>query len=266
MEKLLAEAAYLAGQGVKELILVAQETTLYGTDLYGEKKLPELLRKLSEIEGIEWIRLLYCYPEEITDALLETIRDTKKVLPYLDLPIQHASDEILKRMGRHTTQEQLEAKIAQIRNTIPQVCLRTTLIAGFPGETEEDHEILLDFVRRMQFDRLGVFTYSREDGTPAAAMKGQITARVKKKRQKQLMLAQQEIAFAKAEAMEGLTLTAMVEGRIAGEDVYTARTYKDAPGVDGLLFIETGRELMTGDLVQVRVTGAQDYDLIGEPV
>ena len=266
MEKLLAEAAYLAGQGVKELILVAQETTLYGTDLYGEKKLPELLRKLSEIEGIEWIRLLYCYPEEITDALLETIRDTNKVLPYLDLPIQHASDEILKRMGRHTTQEQLEAKIAQIRNTIPQVCLRTTLIAGFPGETEEDHEILLDFVRRMQFDRLGVFTYSREDGTPAAAMKGQIPARVKKKRQKQLMLAQQEIAFAKAEAMEGLTLTAMVEGRIAGEDVYTARTYKDAPGVDGLLFIETGRELMTGDLVQVRVTGAQDYDLIGEPV
>ena len=264
MEELIREAQTLAQSGVRELILVAQETTLYGVDLYGEKKLPELLRELALVEGIAWIRILYCYPEEITPELVRTIRDTPKVLHYLDIPVQHASDDILRKMGRHTNRRELEEMIAFVRREIPDICLRTTLISGFPGETIADHEILEDFVRKMRFDRLGVFPYSREEGTPAASMKPQVPARLKKKRQKDLMLIQQEIAFEQAEDMKGRVLEAMVEGKIVGEDAYTARTYKDAPGVDGLLFIETKRDLMTGDLVRVRVTGSQDYDLIGE--
>ena len=263
MEELAAQARELAEQGVRELILVAQETTLYGTDLYGDKKLPELLRQLSEVEGIEWIRLLYCYPEEITDELLYAMRDLPKVLHYLDMPVQHAADSILKKMGRRTDRRELEEKIQRIRSVLPDVCLRTTLITGFPGEKEEDHRQLMDFVERMRFDRLGVFTYSKEEGTPAAKMSPQIPARVKKKRRKELMLLQQQIAFEEAEAMSGRVVDAIVEGRIAGEDVYLARTYKDAPGVDGALFIETMRELMSGDLVKVQITGSNEYDLIG---
>ena len=263
MEELVAQARELAEQGVRELILVAQETTLYGTDLYGDKKLPELLRQLSEVEGIEWIRLLYCYPEEITDELLYAMRDLPKVLHYLDMPVQHAADSILKKMGRRTDRRELEEKIQRIRSVLPDVCLRTTLITGFPGEKEEDHRQLMDFVERMRFDRLGVFTYSKEEGTPAAKMSPQIPARVKKKRRKELMLLQQQIAFEEAEAMSGRVVDAIVEGRIAGEDVYLARTYKDAPGVDGALFIETMRELMSGDLVKVQITGSNEYDLIG---
>ena len=236
MEQLLEQARLLASKGIRELILVAQETTLYGTDLYGHKALPELLRKLADIPGIEWIRLMYC---------------------------QHASDEILRRMGRHTNRQELTEKIAMLREMMPDICLRTTLITGFPGEKEEDHRALLDFVREMRFDRLGVFTYSKEDGTPAARMSPQIPARVKKKRQKDLMLLQQEIAFEAAQEMEGRVLDALVEGQLVGEHVYLARTYKDAPGIDGALFIETQRELMTGDLVKVKVTGSREYDLIG---
>ena len=263
MERLIAQAQSLAQQGVRELILVAQETTLYGTDLYGSKKLPELLERLSEVDGIDWIRLLYCYPEEITEELLLAMRDLPKVLHYLDMPVQHASDSILKKMGRRTNRRELEEKIALIRQILPDVCLRTTLITGFPGEKEEDHRQLMEFVEKMRFDRLGVFTYSKEEGTPAAGMSPQIPARIKKKRQKDLMLLQQGIAFEAARGMKGRELDAIIEGRIVDEDVYMARTYKDAPGIDGALFIETKRELMTGDLVRVRITDAKDYDLIG---
>ena len=263
MEDLLRQAQALAEKGIKELILVAQETTLYGTDLYGHKALPELLRKLSEIEGIEWIRLMYCYPEEITVEIAEAMRDIPKVLHYIDMPIQHASDSILKRMGRRTDKQELEQKIAMLREMMPDICLRTTLITGFPGEKEEDHKELLDFVREMRFDRLGVFTFSKEEGTPAARMSPQIPARVRKKRLKELMLLQQQIAFEAAGDMEGRVLEAIVEGQLVGEQVYLARTYKDAPGIDGVVFIETQRELMTGDLVKVKITGSREYDLIG---
>ena len=263
MEDLLRQAQALAEKGIKELILVAQETTLYGTDLYGHKALPELLRKLSEIEGIEWIRLMYCYPEEITVEIAEAMRDIPKVLHYIDMPIQHASDSILKKMGRRTDKQELKQKIAMLREMMPDICLRTTLITGFPGEKEEDHRELLDFVREMRFDRLGVFTYSKEEGTPAAKMSPQIPARVRKKRQKELMLLQQQIAFETAADMEGRELEVLVEGQLVGEQVYLARTYKDAPGIDGAVFIETQRELMTGDLVKVKITGSREYDLIG---
>ena len=263
MEQLLEQARLLASKGIRELILVAQETTLYGTDLYGHKALPELLRKLAVIPGIEWIRLMYCYPEEITDEIAEAMRDIPQVLHYIDMPIQHAGDEILRRMGRRTNRQELTEKIAMLREMMPDICLRTTLITGFPGEKEEDHRALLDFVREMRFDRLGVFTYSKEEGTPAAKMSPQIPARVKKKRQKELMLLQQEIAFEAAQEMEGRVVDALVEGQLVGEHGYLARTYKDAPGIDGALFIETQRELMTGDLVIVKITGSREYDLIG---
>ncbi len=263
MESVLSTAEDLASQGVRELILVAQETTVYGTDLYGKKMLPELLHRLAQIEGIRWIRLLYCYPEEITAELVQAIREEPKVLHYIDMPIQHASDDILKRMGRRTNKKELEEIIALLRKEIPDICIRTTLIAGFPGETEKDHKTLVSFVRKMKFERLGVFAYSREEGTPAARMLSQIPAPVKRKRRKELMLLQQEIAFRKARRMKGKTVEAIIEGRIVGEDVYTARTYMDAPGVDGTLFIETRRELMSGDFVKVKITGSDQYDLVG---
>ena len=264
MESLIEEAEQLAGKGVRELILVAQETTLYGMDLYGRKALPELLRRLCAIRDLYWIRILYCYPEEITEELIRTIREEKKICHYLDLPIQHASDRILGRMGRRTDKAQLENIIGKLRQEIPDICLRTTLITGFPGETEEDHEKLLAFVDQMEFDRLGVFPYSQEEDTPAALMEDQIPEEVKRDRYAQLMELQQEIAFEAAEAMEGRVVTAMIEGRIVDENAYVARTYRDAPGVDGFLFVNTGRELITGDFVKVRVTGAHEYDLIGE--
>ena len=262
-EELVEQAKALAAKGIKELILVAQETTLYGTDLYGHKALPELLRDLAQIEGIEWIRLMYCYPEEITVEIAEAMRDIPKVLHYIDMPIQHASDSILKRMGRRTDKQELKQKIAMLREMMPDICLRTTLITGFPGEKEEDHRELLDFVREMRFDRLGVFTFSKEEGTPAAKMSPQVPARIRKKRQKELMLLQQQIAFETAADMEGRVLEVLVEGQLVGEQVYLARTYKDAPGIDGAVFIETQRELMTGDLVKVKITGSREYDLIG---
>ncbi len=233
MESLLKEAEALAGEGVKELILVAQETTLYGTDLYGHKALPELLHKLCEIEGLYWIRILYCYPEEIDEELIQTRKTEEKICHYLDLPIQHASDEILKRMGRRVDREKLTNIVNYLREEIPDICLRTTLITGFPGETDMDHETLLDFVEETAFDRLGVFPYSQEEDTPAAAMDGQISEEVKEKRYGELMALQQEIAFEAAMQMNGRVVTAMIEGRIADEDAYVARTYKDAPNVDG---------------------------------
>jgi len=264
MEDLLKEAQTLADQGVKELILVAQETTLYGQDLYGKKCLAELLRKLCKIEGLYWIRILYCYPEEIDEELIAVIRDEEKVVPYLDLPIQHASDAILKRMGRRTTNADLRRIIARLREEIPEIALRTSLITGFPGETKEDHEELYRFVNEMEFDRLGVFTYSQEENTPAAIMSDQIEETVKEARRDELMELQQAIAFEKAEDMIGSVLWCMIEGKVADEEVYVARTYKDAPNVDGYIFIQTSATLMTGDFVKVQVTDSNEYDLIGE--
>ena len=264
MEDLLTEAKSLAAQGVKELILVAQETTLYGKDLYGKKCLAELLHKLCEIEDLYWIRILYCYPEEIDDELIAAIRDEEKVVPYLDLPIQHASDTILKRMGRRTSNEDLRRIIGKLRAEIPDIALRTSLITGFPGETEEDHEELYRFVNEMEFDRLGVFTYSREENTPAAVMPNQIDEEVKEARRDEIMELQQAIAFEKAEDMVGQVLWCMIEGKVADEDVYVGRTYKDAPNVDGYIFVQTSATLMTGDFVKVQVTDSNEYDLIGE--
>ena len=264
MERLLEEAADLAEQGVKELILVAQETTLYGRDIYGEKSLHKLLRELCRIKGIRWIRILYCYPEEIDDNLIQVMKEESKICHYLDLPIQHANNEILKRMGRRTSKEQLIAIIEKLREAIPDITLRTTLITGFPGETKEQHEELMEFVDQMEFDRLGVFTYSPEEDTPAAEMPRQVPEEVKEERQAEIMELQQEISFEKAEEMVGKSLWCMVEGKVADEYAYVARTYKDAPGVDGYLFIQTIEELMSGDFVKVRVTGADEYDLIGE--
>ena len=264
MEYLVSEAQELAAQGVKELILVAQETTVYGTDLYGHKALPELLRELCKINGIYWIRILYCYPEEIDDELIQVMREEKKICRYLDLPVQHASDSILQRMGRKTDRMKLEAIIEKLRREIPDICLRTTLITGFPGESEAEHEELLSFVERMKFDRLGVFTYSQEEDTPAADMPEQIPEEIKQERQAQLMELQQEIAFEAAQEMVGRVVTAMIEGKVADENAYVARTYKDAPNVDGFLFINTSREMMTGDFVRVKVTASYEYDLIGE--
>lgn len=264
MEALVKEAEELAEGGVRELILVAQETTVYGKDLYGRKALPELLEKLCCIPGLYWIRLLYCYPEEITPELIDCIRREPKICHYLDMPIQHAADEILKKMGRRTNQEELRERIAQIREAIPDICLRTTLISGFPGETQEDFEELYNFVDEMEFDRLGVFPYSREEGTPAAEMPDQVPQEIKESRRDELMELQQEIAFEKAESMKGRTILAMIEGKVEDENAYVARTYMDAPGVDGLLFINTSRQLLTGDFVRARVTGSYEYDLIGE--
>lgn len=263
MERLLKEAEELAGQGVKELILVAQETTLYGKDIYGEKRLPELLRKLCGIPGLRWIRILYCYPEEITDELIRVMKEETKICHYLDLPIQHANDRILKRMGRRTSKRELTEIIEKLRREIPDICLRTTLISGFPGETEAEHEELMDFVDQTEFDRLGVFTYSPEEDTPAAELPNQIEEGVKKERQAELMELQQEIAFANAEDMIGREVLVMIEGKVADENAYVGRTYRDAPGVDGMIFVETGELLLSGDFARVKVTGALEYDLIG---
>ena len=264
MEELVNEAKALAEYGVRELILVAQETTLYGLDLYGEKRLPQLLSQLAKIPGIYWIRIQYCYPEEITDELIEVIKTEEKVCHYLDIPIQHASDRILKRMNRRTTRKQLEEMIRKLRREIPDIVLRTTLISGFPGETEEDHQTLMEFVDEMEFDRLGVFAYSAEEDTPAASFPDQIPQELKEERRDEIMELQQEIAFAHSEEMVGRILDVMIEGKVADEPAYVGRTYMDAPNVDGLIFVDTGEALMSGDFVRVRVTQAAEYDLIGE--
>ena len=264
MERLLKEAQDLAEQGVKELILVAQETTLYGKDLYGEKSLPKLLRELCKISGIRWIRILYCYPEEITDELIQVMKEEPKICHYLDLPIQHANDTILKRMGRRTSKQELIDIVQKLRKEIPDICLRTTLITGFPGETQEQHEEVMEFIDTLEFDRLGAFTYSPEEDTPAATFEDQIDEEVKEDRQADIMELQQEIAFDKAEDMIGREVLVMIEGKVADENAYVGRTYRDAPNVDGLIFINTDVELISGDFAKVKVTGELDYDLIGE--
>ncbi len=264
MEELLEEARQLSEKGVKELILVAQETTLYGVDLYGQKMLPKLLKELAKISGIQWIRIQYCYPEEITDELIEVIKEEEKICHYLDIPIQHASDTILKRMNRRTDKKQLKEIIGKLRREIPDIALRTTLISGFPGETKEDHEALMEFVDEMEFDRLGVFAYSAEEDTPAFSFENQAPEELKEERRDQLMELQQEIAFEKSESMKGRILDVLIEGKVADEPAYVGRTYMDAPGVDGLIFVNTGQLLMSGDFVRVKVVGASEYDLIGE--
>lgn len=264
MEKLAAQAEYLASQGVRELIVVAQETTVYGQDLYGEKSLHILLKKLCRIPGIQWIRILYCYPEEIYPELIQTMKEERKICHYLDLPIQHCNNRILKRMGRRTTKEELIQIVETLRKEIPDIILRTTLITGFPGETQEEHEELMEFIDTMEFDRLGVFTYSAEEDTPAARMPDQIDEEEKQRRQAELMELQQEISIDKGNARIGSEVEVMVEGKVADENAYVARTYGDAPGVDGYLFINTDTQLMSGDFAMVRVTGALEYDLIGE--
>lgn len=263
MERLLEEARGLVSAGVRELILVAQETTLYGVDLYGKKMLPQLLRELCQIEELHWIRILYCYPEEITEELIEVIKEEQKICRYLDIPIQHASDEVLKRMGRRTTKKDLQEIIGKLRGEIPDICLRTTLISGFPGEREEDFEELYRFVNEMEFDRLGVFAYSPEEDTPAVLLPDQIPEEIRQKRRDELMELQQEIAFEKAEEKVGKELEAVIEGYLPGEGVYVARTYMDAPNVDGYLFLSSERELDSGSFVTVQVTGSSGYDLTG---
>ena len=264
MEQLLAEARELAENGVRELILVAQETTLYGKDLYGEKTLPKLLHELAQIPGIYWIRIQYCYPEEITDELIQAIKTEEKVCHYLDIPIQHASDRILKRMGRRTHKAELKERIGALRREIPDIALRTTFICGFPGETQEDHEELMEFVDEMEFERVGVFTYSAEEDTPAYSYPDQIPEEVKEERRADVMELQQEIAFEHCENMVGKVLDVMIEGKVADEPAYVGRTYMDAPNVDGLIFVNADEMLMSGDFVRVKVTGANEYDLIGE--
>ncbi len=268
MEHLIEEAKMLAQRGTKELILVAQETTLYGVDLYKKKALPELLNKLSEIEGIEWIRILYCYPEEITDELIETIRDNKKVVHYLDIPIQHASDAVLKNMHRKTRQAELKERISALRKAIPDIALRTTLITGFPGETEEDFEILKNFVSEMRFERLGVFPYSQEEGTPAAEMTDQIPEKIKLQRQDEIMKLQQGIAFEKARELCGRELRVMVIGYDPENNMYLTRSYMDNPDIDSLVFVDAGEynNKISGDMIDCRIIDADGYDLIGERI
>ena len=264
MEQLISAAKKLVADGVKELILVAQETTVYGKDLYGEKMLPSLLHKLCEIEGIVWIRLLYCYPEEITDELIETMKTEKKICHYIDMPIQHVSNRILKLMGRRTNKEQLTQIVEKLRNSMPDITLRTTLITGFPGEMEEEHEEVVEFVDRMEFERLGVFNYSPEENTPAAEMPNQIDEDTKDKRRNTIMELQQEISMEKSQELIGREFLVMIEGKVVDENVYIGRTYMDAPNVDGNIFVNTDEELITGDFVKVKVTGALEYDIIGE--
>lgn len=266
MEELLKQARELAEQGVKELILVAQETTLYGIDLYGEKSLHKLLDALNEVPGIQWIRIMYCYPEEIYEKLIQSIKRNKKVCHYLDMPIQHINNAILKRMGRRTTKEELIEKTSHLKQEIPDITLRTTLISGFPGETVEMHEELMYFLNEMEFDRLGAFTYSPEDGTPAATFTDQIAEEVKSEWRDEIMELQEEIIFDKNEEMKNRELWVMIEGKVDAENAYVGRTYRDAPEIDGYVFVNTDETLMTGDFVKVKITGACEYDLIGEMI
>lgn len=266
MERLIREAELLAENGVEELILVAQETTMYGKDIYGEKRLPELLRELCKITGIRWIRILYCYPEEITDELILVMKQEDKICNYLDMPIQHSSDNVLRRMGRRTNKQELTDIITKLRKEIPNICLRTTLISGFPGETEEEHKELIEFVKEMKFDRLGVFPYSKEEDTPAAILPDQIDEETKEHRRDEIMKVQQEIAFQKAEDMLYRKVDVLIEGKLPDENVFIGRTYKDAPNVDGYIFVSCSHELMSGEFVKVQITDAREYDLIGEIV
>ena len=263
MEQLIKEAQYMASQGIEELVLVAQETTCYGKDLYGEKRLHVLVRELAKIDGIKWIRLMYCYPEEIYDELIDCFRDEPKLLHYIDMPIQHSEDAILKRMGRRTDRASIEAVIGKLREAAPDIAIRTSLIAGFPGETQEEHEALMAFLDEQELDRVGVFTYSREDGTPAATFENQIDEKTAAQWRNEIMELQQEISLDKNETFVGKIMQVIVEGYSSDDDVYVGRTYRDAPGVDGLVFVNCDYELMSGQIVDVRINEVGPYDMIG---
>ena len=263
MDRLLASAEKLAADGIKELVLVAQETTLYGVDLYGSKKLPELLTKLSDIDGLEWIRLLYCYPEEITDELITVMAENPKICHYIDIPIQHSENEILRRMGRKTSREDIVSLVSKLRSAMPDIAIRTTLISGFPGETQELHDGLVDFVDECEFDRLGVFTYSPEEGTPAADYDDQVDGELAAKWRDEIMELQQEISYEKNQELIGSVQRVLIEGYLVEDDVYVGRTYRDAPGVDGIVFVSAPYELISGSFVDVKITEANEYDLTG---
>lgn len=263
VDRLLASAEKLAADGIKELVLVAQETTLYGVDLYGGKKLPELLTKLSDIEGIEWIRLLYCYPEEITDELISVMAENPKICHYIDIPIQHSENEILRKMGRKTSREDIVSLVSKLRTAMPDIAIRTTLISGFPGETQKLHDGLVDFVDECEFDRLGVFTYSPEEGTPAAGYEDQVDGELAAKWRDEIMELQQEISYEKNQELIGSIQRVLIEGYLVEDDVYVGRTYRDAPGVDGIVFVSAPYELMSGSFVDVKITEANEYDLTG---
>ena len=266
MEEVLETAQKLVEKGYQELVLVAQETTVYGQDLYGEKRLPKLLQELNKLEGLKWIRLLYCYPEEITDELIQVLAESSKVCHYIDMPIQHSEDRILRAMGRRTNQQQIRTVVGKLREAMPDIVIRTTLITGFPGETQDEHEALMAFVDEMEFERLGVFTYSPEEGTKAADYPDQIDEEVKKQRQEEIMLLQQEISYDNNEQMVGRELEVLIEGYLYEDDVYIGRSYREAPNVDGYIFVSAEEELISGDMVQVRITEANEYDLIGEVI
>ena len=266
MEEVLDEAGQLAKKGIKELVLVAQEVTLYGKDIYQKKALPKLLEELCKIEGIEWIRLLYCYPEEITDELIEVMKTEEKICHYIDMPIQHSEDTILKRMGRRTTKAQIKEVIGKLREAMPDICIRTTLITGFPGETQEEHEALMEFVDEMEFDRLGVFTYSKEEDTKAAEFENQVEEEIKEQRKEEIMQLQQEVSYDLNQDMIGKELEVLIEGYLFDEDVYVGRSYKDAPTVDGYVFVSSEEEIVSGSFVKVKIKEAEEYDLIGDVI
>lgn len=266
MEEVLDEAGQLAKKGIKELVLVAQEVTLYGKDIYQKKALPKLLEELCKIEGIEWIRLLYCYPEEITDELIEVMKTEEKICHYIDMPIQHSEDTILKRMGRRTTKAQIKEVIGKLREAMPDICIRTTLITGFPGETQEEHEALMEFVDEMEFDRLGVFTYSMEEDTKAAEFEDQVEEEIKEQRKEEIMQLQQEVSYDLNQDMIGKELEVLIEGYLFDEDVYVGRSYKDAPTVDGYVFVSSEEEIVSGSFVKVKIKEAEEYDLIGDVI
>lgn len=263
MEQLLKETEYMASQGIEELVLVAQETTCYGKDLYGEKRLHVLVRELAKIDGIKWIRLMYCYPEEIYDELIDCFKEEPKLLHYIDMPMQHSEDAILKRMGRRTDRASIETVIGKLREAAPDIAIRTSLIAGFPGETQEDHEALMAFLDEQELDRVGVFTYSREDGTPAATFENQIDEETAEQWRNEIMELQQEISLDKNETFVGMIMQVIIEGYSSDDDVYVGRTYRDAPGVDGLVFVNCDYELMSGQIVDVRINEVGPYDMIG---
>ena len=265
-DALIAEAEALAADGVTELMVVAQETTLYGVDLYGKKRLPELLKRLCAIEGLKLIRLLYCYPEEITDELIETIASEPKICHYIDMPIQHASDPVLKRMGRRTNGAQIRKTIRKLRKAMPDIAIRTSLITGFPGETDEDHACLMSFLEECRLDRVGVFTYSREENTPAYRMKDRVLKSVANRRRRELMGLQQKIVFEKNAALVGHEFDVIIDGRIPEDGVYVGRTYMDAPGIDSVVFVRSGRDIISGSVVRVLIEDFKNYDLIGTEV
>lgn len=265
-EEIVEEAKSIAENGKNEILIIAQETTIYGTDLYGRKRLGELLDEINKIDGIDWIRVLYCYPEEIDDELIAAMKRNHKVCRYIDMPVQHAADAVLKRMGRRTDSAQIREKIKKLRKAMPDIAIRTSLITGFPGETEEDHQELLSFINEMKLDRVGVFTYSKEENTPAAKLKPQITKKVKEQRRKELMLAQQQIVFDKNRRLVGKKEKVLIEGRLPEEGVYLGRTYRDAPDIDGYCFVRSSRELMTGMIVTAKIERAEGYDLLAEEI